>query len=123
MNSLSMQRWSNLASKAAEKSDFDRSRLGALILNKGKIVSTGHNSHRKHGRLTRLYGFKGGCHAETAAMLRANAGDTIVVVRLLKDGNLTCSKPCERCMAMAKDFGIKKIIFSDWNGALQELKL
>lgn len=112
-----------MATKEAKKSNFYRSRLGALVLKKGKIISRGNNSHRGHGRLTLKYGFKGGVHAETAAMLKACAGDTLIVARILRSEEPGCSKPCEKCIAMAKDFGIKKIIFSDIDGSIKEMRL
>ncbi len=121
--SNNLRRLLYLAAKEAEKSNFYRSRLGAIVLSKGKIISRGHNSHKAHGRLTSRYGFKGGKHAETSAMLKACVGDTLIVARLLRNEDLGCSKPCEKCLAMAKDFGIKKIIFSDHDGSAKELSL
>ena len=86
-------------------------------------MSKGFNSNKTHARMTRDHGYKGGKHAECDAILRASTGDVLVVVRIRKDGKLSCSKPCARCIKVAKEFGIKKIIFTDWDASVQEMKL
>lgn len=73
--------------------------------------------------MTRDYGFRGGKHAECDAMLRASTGDVLVVVRIHKNGKLSCSKPCEKCLKVAKEFGIKKIIYTDWDSSVCEMKI
>jgi deoxycytidylate deaminase len=69
------------------------------------------------------HGYMGGTHAECDALMRASKGDVLIVVRLHKSGKLSCSKPCKRCLKMAKEFGIKRIFFTDWDSSIQEIKL
>lgn len=50
-------------------------------------------------------------------------GDTLIVTRISKKGEYSCSKPCEKCLRAAKDYGIKKIYYTDWDASIQEIKL
>lgn len=87
------------------------------------MIARGFNSNKTHAGATNKYGYRGGKHAECDALMRAALGDVLVVVRIRADGKLTCSKPCHRCLKMAKEFGIKKIVFSDWDSSIKEMKL
>lgn len=61
-------------------------------------------------------------HAETDLISRLwgkhYIDDTLkmVIVRLNKQGELRCSKPCERCQQIINALGITKIWWSDENG-------
>ena len=92
-------------------------------LSKNNIVARSFNKVNHHPYLFRRYGFHS-IHAEALAILKSVQynPDTLVVVRVLRDGSLTCSYPCKKCQAMIRDFGIKKVIYIDWNGNTQELK-
>lgn len=119
-----------MARKEAEKSNFTRSkgcatRIGALVLNKSKIISKGFNQRKTHPRLKSFgpdYMF---LHAETCALFSIDKGqgDTIVVVRIKGDGSFSCSKPCENCLSFIKEHGIKRIIFTDWCGSVKEMRV
>jgi deoxycytidylate deaminase len=86
-------------------------------------MSRGFNTNKTHARMIREHGYMGGTHAECDALMRASKGDVLIVVRLHKSGKLSCSKPCKRCLKMAKEFGIKRIFFTDWDSSIQEIKL
>ena len=58
-----------------------------------------------------------------AVMKSKGSGDTLIVVRIAKNGSLTCSRPCDRCIGFMRDHGIKYVIFSDWNGEIKEMDL
>lgn len=73
--------------------------------------------------MMREYGYLGGTHAECSAIMRAAKGDALLVVRIKKDGELSCSKPCSKCLKVAKDFGIKKIYFTDWDKSIKEIRI
>jgi deoxycytidylate deaminase len=49
--------------------------------------------------------------------------DTLVVVRILKGGELSCSFPCKKCQRVIRDAGVKRVVYYDWNGDIQELKV
>lgn len=65
-------------------------------------------------------------HAECHAMMDAatkGGGNILVVVRISKNGQYSCSKPCEKCIQAAKDYKIKKIYYTDWDASIKEIKL
>lgn len=111
------------AIKEAKKSKF-RYRLGAIAISNGQIVARAFNQRNNHPFLFRRYGFHS-IHAEAAAVLKSKHynPDTLIVVRILRNNNLTCSYPCKKCQQIIKDFGFKKVIYIDWNGKTQELKI
>jgi deoxycytidylate deaminase len=52
-------------------------------------------------------------HAEVAALKRAQTGvDTLVVVRLTHHGCLANARPCNVCVAVMRDYGVKQVIYS-----------
>jgi len=107
----------------ALKSDFPNFKIGSAVLHGRKVIAKGYNKRKTNPSLVK-FGFYGGViHAEAASILKAANGDTLVVIRILKNGNLSCSKPCIHCLAYAKNFGIKTIVYSDWNSNLRELKI
>jgi deoxycytidylate deaminase len=97
-------------------------RHGAVILKKKKLVSKGFNSLDNRPSLKFKYNYYS-THAESCAILKADEGDTLIVVRISKNGTLTASKPCSKCVKHARDNGIKKIYYSDWDSSIQEMKL
>ena len=124
------KRFFNIAKEISYLSDFKRARVGAVVVEKNRIISTGHNSN-KTSTIQGRYNLKRGIslsypprvHAEIAALTPLlNKKDidwshtSIFVYRELKDGSVTCAKPCEACMTLIKSLGIRKIFYSDWNG-------
>lgn len=94
-------------------------RIVALVLRANRVVSVGYNSYLKthpwQSKLAKEVGqpHREYLHAEVAALLRApRDADTLVVVRLGKQGDLRCAKPCPICALAAQRFGIKHIIHS-----------
>lgn len=86
------------------------------MLEKGKIISRGHNEKKTHAKMRKNFGFKY-LHAECAALLKSkDRGDTLLVVRVLKNGSLACSKPCSKCMVYIREHGIKELFYIDWDG-------
>lgn len=57
-------------------------------------------------------------HAEMSAIekSRATKKDILYIARFRKDGTLCMSRPCVHCFKHIRRAGIKKIIYSDWNG-------
>ena len=90
---------------------------------KGKPISRGHNSAKTHAGLLRKYGHVTH-HAETSCLMGVQKADTILVVRVRrKDGQLSCSKPCDKCQKFLRDKGIKKVYYSTWEGSIDLIKL
>ena len=111
----------NIARREAEKSNYIY-RVGAVLLKKGRVVSRGFNCLAYRSDLKRVGYYS--IHAEVSCLLRAKCdGDTIVVVRVLRNGNLTCAKPCDKCLLYAEHAGVRKIYYSDWDGTVGFVKL
>lgn len=95
---------------------------------KGTSVVFGTNTVRCSAKFERTHpdGTKGyHLHAEMDLIRKFKPGDVseINVVRFSKEGKLTMAKPCEYCQRYLKDYGIKKVRYTDWNGKWQTLKI
>ena len=118
----------------AELSDH-RYKIGAAVVDKHRIISTGVNSNTKcsahQARLdTDMYGglHFGKVHAETDALIpliknKVDLTDaTIFVYREHKDKSTALARPCERCMKLIKSCGIKTIYYTTEDGiAIEKL--
>ena len=111
-----------------------RCRLGCVVVNKHKIISSGHNSiDRTHAFQAKLDKGVFGCecagvlHAETDALLPLIkskidlSGASIYVYRSMKDGTQGMARPCPRCMSVIKSCGIKYINYSTVDGFAEEV--
>lgn len=104
-----------MAAKIAKRAPNKSFRLGAVLMRGGNVLSRGHNIMASDKSI----------HAEAMCVNKAdNAnGATMVVTRIRKDGKLSSSKPCESCMKMLIDAGIKKIVFTKSDGSIETLRL
>lgn len=90
--------------------------IGAVITAGNRVLSTGFNQirHLKIGK--KFTNFDCSLHAERNACSKVNKkklkGATITLYRELKDGTPADSFPCEQCMYLLVEMGIKKIISS-----------
>lgn len=117
-----------LAIKVAESSK-SRKRVGALLLNKNKVISQGVNqdtkSHPFQAKLADMVGLseKIYLHAEISALVKCKSEvDTIVVARLGgHEGNeLRNAKPCPICSLAIQQAGIEHIYYTTDEGFLYE---
>ena len=123
----------NSAKSISELSDH-RCKLGCVIVDGQRIISSGHNSKTKFHRIQSEldnkffpgYENKGPVHAEVSALIplikrRVDlSGTTLYVYRENKDGKLAMSRPCPRCMQLIKEQGIKKICYTTNDGYVDE---
>ncbi len=106
----------NIAIEEAKKSDH-KQKVGAVIFDKKRIISKGHNTCQKsvkklHPKFQR---FKYSVHAEVDSIIKAKKdlkGTSILVVRLNKNNQFRLSKPCFNCMNYIQYVGIKKVFYS-----------
>ena len=107
----------DLAIKVAESS-LSRKKVGALLLNKNKVITQAVNqdtkTHPLQARLAELVGLeeKIYLHAEIAALVRLRSdADTIVVARVggHEGDELRNARPCPICTLALKQAGIKHI--------------
>lgn len=101
-------------------------RVGAVVVKNSLILATGRN--RSTGKIhlgnIKKDGFIS-LHAEIDACSRISKsqlkGTTIYVYRELADGKTASAKPCLSCQSKLKKFGIKRAIFTNENGEVEEL--
>ena len=109
--------------------------IGAVAIYKGSIVASGWNSNKTSPLQAQynIYRFTENTpnkiHAEIALIqkLRWKFGDSIdwtkvhiYLYREYKNGTLAPSRPCESCMALLREIGIKKIYYTTDNGYAEE---
>ena len=125
------------AKAVSELSDHPNHKIGAVVVLKRRIVSSGFNTSNKTHPLQKQYNkyrFAGDgnhqCHAELSALLPLiKSGvdlscSSVFVYRSHKDGTLAMARPCKSCMALIKDCGIKRVFYTTETGYAQEyLKL
>lgn len=106
----------NIAIEEAKKSDH-KQKVGAVIFDKKRIISKGHNTKQKsikkfHPKFQR---FPFSVHAEVDSIINAKKdlkGLSILVIRINKNNQFRLSKPCNDCMKYLNYVGIKKIYYS-----------
>ena len=117
-----MKRFSKYITIALEaaKANNARFRLAAIAVDKnGVIRGVGINSHKSHPTMSKLaksYGHEDqiNLHAEIASILKARCEiESLIVVRLLRNGETALAKPCAICSAAIKLAGIKNVIYSN----------
>jgi deoxycytidylate deaminase len=90
-------------------------KLGAILVYKNKIVSSGFNSKKTHPLLAKIteYPF---LHAESSTILKYGIdeceGMNLYVIRLCRKFPIGLSKPCEVCMDFIKAAKIAKVYYS-----------
>lgn len=111
------------AAMKASESSTERFQLGAAISNKNKVLVVGHNKHKTHTR----YSSGSYCttHAEGDVIRKAvNKGIDLVGKTLhVYRKNCRLSKPCPDCERLAREHGIKKVVYSADPGVFETLVL
>ena len=120
------------AKKASEFSDSSRVNIGAALIIGHKVVNIGFNTNKTNPLQskidTKFFNCKcsGKIHAETMALypyIKENIqlnNAILVTYRQKKDGTLGMSRPCDRCMKLIKQLGIKKLIYTTDDGFAEE---
>lgn len=113
-----------MANSLAFKSNF-RTKMSAVIVKGGNILSVGHNSIPEKTDPKNHFGCS--LHAEMDALQSCRAdmtGAKMYVYRFLrKDGTLASSEPCDLCKAKLKDSGISTVIYVDASNNLKKAKV
>lgn len=100
----------------AKRSSF-KPKVGAVIFDKNKIVSVGHNTGQRSVKslLKKFQRYPNSVHAEVAAILNAKRsvkGLDILVVRVSANNKLMLSMPCENCFMYLKYVSLKRCYYS-----------
>ena len=123
------------ADAVASLSDHKQTKLGCVLVDKHRIVSSGHNSSTRCSPLqkqmdTARFGnsdkHRGPVHAETACLLpliRQGYDMTrsdLYIVRRHRNGSLALSRPCPGCMSLLRANGVRCMFFSVEGGFSEE---
>ena len=122
------------AAQAVSQLSDHRCQVGCIIVDKHRIISSGHNSDTKCHPLQAELDYAhfniasiGKVHAETSAiapLLKSKVDLSRAIVytyRQHKDGTLAMSRPCPRCMRLIKMAGITRIRYTTDDGYAAEI--
>lgn len=111
------------------KSSPSKKKVGALLLNKSKVIVSATNLETKSHPIQAKFAQKVGLcekiflHAEIAALVKCREEcDTIVVARVNPQGKLRMARPCPICDLALKEAGVSKIHYTTNQGFLYEFK-
>ena len=123
------------ADAIAALSDHNQTKLGCVLVDKHRIVSSGHNSSTRCSPLQKQmdisrFGFpdkhRGLVHAETACLLPLirqgydMSRSDLYIVRRHRNGSLAISRPCPGCMSLLRASGVRRVFFSVEGGFSEE---
>ena len=123
------------ADAVASLSNHNQSKLGCVLVDKHRIVSSGHNSSTRCSPLqkqmdTARFGFpdqhRGPVHAETACLLPLirqgydMSRSDLYIIRRHRNGSLALSRPCPGCMSLLRANGVRRVFFSVEDGYATE---
>ena len=116
-----IQRNIDLAIKVAHLGNHHQHLIGAVIFNKGNVVSVGSNNKKTHPLMT----YKT-LHGEIQALIGVRwsdlSGATMFVARVNHQGRVGMAKPCPICTGVLKSYGIRKVYFTTGT-SIGELRL
>lgn len=119
------RRFFNMAAHLAELATYKRYKIGCVVVYHNKVISTGCNKdtthplqkkYNKHRNIPDWSPHK--MHAETDAIRHIIDLDidwskvSIYVYRKLKDRPFGIARPCNSCMKLIKDLGIRHLYYT-----------
>ena len=121
----------DIAKAVSHTSNYEKSRIGSVVVKKNKILGIGMNLKKTHPIQQHLNLITTGrkkhdfLHAEVNAINhvldKSNLkGASIYIYRELKDGSLALCRPCPGCMHEIKKYGIKKVFYTTYDGFCEE---
>lgn len=106
-------RFFEIAEKLAQKSNHPKFKLGAVVVDKNKIIGMGFNKLKTSPKSLHPWNTR---HAELDSILNCYREDLtgcqIYVFRRGKDGRIRKSLPCASCQATIRQMGIKRIHYT-----------
>lgn len=129
------QSFFRVADAVASLSDHKQTKLGCVLVDKHRIISSGHNSSTRCSPLQKQmdaarFGFpdqhKGLVHAETACLLPLirqgydMSRSDLYIVRRHRNGSLALSRPCPGCMSLLRANSVRRVFFSVEGGFSEE---
>jgi len=119
------KRFLKRAANMAKKREVDFHNHCTIITKGPKVVAIGYNSYKndpRHLSDEHVRGVPGrnlrhgvGPHSEISALQQVSdpTGVTVYVVRVMKNGELAESKPCEVCTEALQEAGVKRVVWSE----------
>tara|TARA_B100001123_G_scaffold437566_2_gene570087 strand:- start:31036 stop:31449 length:414 start_codon:yes stop_codon:yes gene_type:complete len=129
-SSKRIQRYFELARRAASNSTYGNISHGAILVKGGRVLKTSFNKDsfcsfgarfrsKDSGRAT--------VHAEIGAVLgipkEITQGANVFVVRVGKRGNFQMSKPCEMCMDVLRFVGVRRVFYTSDSHEFDVIKI
>ena len=129
------QSFFRVADAVASLSDHKQTKLGCVLVDKHRIVSSGHNSSTRCSPLQKQmdaarFGnsdkHRSPVHAETACLfplIRQGydmSRSDLYIVRRHRNGSLALSRPCPGCMSLLRANGARHVFFSVEGGFSKE---
>ena len=115
------------ADAVSSLSNHNQSKLGCVLVDKHRIISSGHNSSTRCSPLQKKMDVsrfgspdqhKGPVHAETACLLPLirqgydMSRSDLYIIRRHRNGSLALSRPCPGCMSLLRANGVRRVFFS-----------
>ena len=116
--------------KVANKFSGCKNHVALICDKRGRIVSVGINQSYKTHVLAKRYGYRySAIHAELHAITTLscrlneieNKNYILINLRFLANKNLGLAKPCILCQRLLKDFGIKRVYYTNKSGNIIKL--
>lgn len=124
------QKFLNIAQELAKFSDVPRVNIGAVVVTRKTIISSGFNQMKSHPRQKELNKlrpvYKHDCsavHAEMnalAKMRKVPSGAVLYISRHDRQGHDAICRPCPACMSVIKEKGIRTIVYNTNEGFIEE---
>lgn len=121
------------AKKESLKSDYEKHKIGAVAVYKGKVIARGHNSSKSHP-IQKKYNLKAKnikksnfLHAEMDLVRKLRKMPIsykkveIYVFRQNSEGQFFIVKPCISCELALRNLGIKSVFYTINNGTKKEV--
>lgn len=122
------------AAQAISELSDHHTKIGCIIVNKHRIISSGCNSNTKchpiQAKLDTKYlncDCSGKLHAEVASIIpllkyKTNLSNAIIYTyRQYPDGSTAMARPCVRCLQLIKQCGIRRIRYTTADGFASEI--
>ena len=118
----------SVAKAVSKTSTYGKILIGAIIVYKREIISVGANCRKTHPLQMPYDRYRDSSvdwchhylHAEMNAIIHADKeylpNSDIYIFREDRNGKIANCRPCEACMNMIKDVGIKKIYYTTRDG-------
>lgn len=123
-----------VAKAVSKLSNHRQAHIGACVVYKHRIISTGHNSTRTHPMQKKYNQYRfdvdtvHSLHAETQALLPLIGRKdidfskvSIYIYREHKCGGLALARCCESCYQLIKDLGINRIYYTGEDSYISEI--